>query len=316
MASGGAGPAAVADAVEVGGALGEVAAGRLELGAEGGQRRGDGVRAGVALGERGADDERVADASAEQVDAFGEAAAEHEKKDAGGGEGAFHPRGLRGEIGEARLERDVDFWIRGGEFALDGFGVGVTREKCGHGASRRGWRSGTGSGKSRRGAGVRRRMERARGGDERGNRGGGGGGVAGALLVGRVHPGVDRDVEGVVAPGRVGADDRGRGEFAGFLGLEEIGGGGELFEEFFGGAFVEGAEAVGGRGCFAGIDAGRSVEADGGGEGVGGRERGGGEDGGVKGAERGADDGGGIEAGDDEFAGARAPPEAREIDCS
>src|SRR5439155_21851421 len=97
------------------------------------------------------------------------------------------PRGLRGEVAELRLERDAQRPVRQAqgrrgalEFARDGFGVGVAREKN---------RDGTARGILQRGDGRGGRGEEAR-----------------ALLKRRVDARVERDVVGAVAPRGVGGD--------------------------------------------------------------------------------------------------------------
>ncbi len=135
---------------------------------------------GVDLGQGGADDYRVADASAEHIDTFGEAAAEHEEESVGEGERFIDPGGLGGEVALAGLDRGADGRMIGAKGALDRLGVGVAGEEDGDRAMSGG-------------------ME---GGDGRG----GGGVVTRALLVGGVHAHVVGDVVGCVAPGCVRGD--------------------------------------------------------------------------------------------------------------
>ena len=193
-----------------GGALGGIEAGALH---------------GVDIRQRGTDDHGVGDASAEEVDAFGEAAAEDESNDIGKGEGLLDPGGLGCEVGKAGLEGDAEVGGGAVELAGEAFSVGVAGEKDGDGT--------------------------AGGGVEGGDGGGRGGSVAVALAVASIDPGVVGDVVGADAPGGVGDEEM---KFAGV----EADGGGVGFEGGEGGAgedcAAESAEDRGGDG--GGVEAG------------------------------------------------------------
>ena len=135
-----------------------------------------GALEGVDLGQGGADDHGVGDATAQVVDALGEAAAEHKNQDVCEGELLVDPGGLRGEIDGAGLEGATQAGVVGVEPGDDFFGVGVAGEKDRDGRVRRGG---------------------AQGGD-----GGGGEGQVGvAAAEGGVGAQIERDVVGAVTPG-------------------------------------------------------------------------------------------------------------------
>jgi len=64
-----------------------------------------GLLHGIDLRQGGSDDHGVGHTAAEQIDALGKTAAEHEEKRVGEHQAFLDPGGLRGEIGQLGLQR-------------------------------------------------------------------------------------------------------------------------------------------------------------------------------------------------------------------
>ncbi len=146
-----------------------------------------GVLEGVDFGEGRADDHGVGDAAAEEIDAFGVAAAEDQEEGVGEDEVFFHEGGLLREFESAFLDRDADGREIFFHAAADFFGVAVGGEEDGDGGGR-----------------VGREFVDGRG---------GGGEMFSAGAEAGVDADVDGDFAGSGAPGGVGGEG---GEFVFF----------------------------------------------------------------------------------------------------